>query len=73
MTIIRKMELETSREVTSHPIPVVIDKRRLGDPALLIVSSHKAKQILGWSSKRSDIKEMIQSAWHWYESHPYGH
>ncbi|PHV70117.1 UDP-glucose 4-epimerase GalE [Sporanaerobium hydrogeniformans] len=65
--------IEAAREVTGHPIPLVVGPRRSGDPALLIASSEKAKKILGWTPKRTDIKEMIASAWKWHRTHPRGY
>ena len=43
-----KEVVETARKVTGHPIPAVISPRRAGDPARLVASCEKAKQILGW-------------------------
>ena len=55
--------IEAAREVTNHPIPAVISPRRAGDPAKLIASSKKAQDILGWTPKHPEVKEMIASAW----------
>jgi len=55
--------IEAAREVTNHPIPAVVSARRAGDPAKLIASSQRAKELLGWTPKHSDVKDMIQSAW----------
>ena len=55
--------IEAAREVTNHPIPAVISPRRAGDPAKLIASSKKAQEILGWTPKHPEVKDMIASAW----------
>ena len=39
--------------------------RRLGDPAILVASATKAKDVLGWSPRRSSIEEIVQSALSW--------
>lgn len=65
--------IEAARVVTGHPIPLKIGERRMGDPALLIASSKKAKEVLGWEPKYTDIKEIIASAWKWHASHPTGY
>ena len=39
--------IEVAREVTGEEIPVVISKRRSGDPARLVASGEKAKRVLG--------------------------
>lgn len=65
--------IEAAREVTGHPIPLKMGERRSGDPALLIASSQKAKEVLGWEPQFTDIKEIIASAWKWHHSHPNGY
>ena len=45
----------------------------LGDPAVLIASSEKAKNILGWKPEHADLEEIIASAWKWHSSHPQGY
>ena len=55
--------VEAARAVTGHPIPAVIAERRAGDPAKLIASSQKAKEILGWEPQFVDVKTIIESAW----------
>lgn len=65
--------VEAVRAVTDHPIPAKIEGRRAGDPSTLIASSEKAKQVLGWSPKRTSIREIIQNAWSWHQSHPNGY
>lgn len=61
------------REVTGHPIPSVVASRRSGDPAVLIASSDRARQELGWQPRRTHLKDIIASAWHWHHSHPNGY
>ena len=65
--------VESVRAVTGHPIPVKIEGRRVGDPSILIASSEKAKQILGWSPKRTSIDLIIQDAWNWHQAKPDGY
>lgn len=64
--------IETARKVTGHPIPAVESLRRAGDPAMLIASSQKAKDILGWKPKHDSLEEIIESAWRWHKNHPKG-
>lgn len=52
--------------VTGKKIPVSIDKRREGDPAILIASSEKAFKELGWKPQRPALEDMIQDAWQHY-------
>ncbi len=64
--------VEAAREVTGRPILAQEAERRAGDPAVLIASSQKAKEILGWEPKYTKIQEMIQTAWVWHQHHPHG-
>lgn len=64
--------IETARKVTGHPIPAVESSRRAGDPAMLIASSQKAKDILGWKPQHDSLEEIIESAWRWHKNHPNG-
>lgn len=68
-----KEMLNAAREVTGHPIPAKIGPRRLGDPDVLIASSVKAKEVLGWEPKYTSIKDIIATAWKWHQSHPEGY
>ena len=64
--------IEAARKVTKEEIPVVLTERRAGDPAILVASSEKAKEVLGWKPQHADIEEIIESAWNWHKSHPNG-
>lgn len=65
--------IEAARKITGHPIPEKIGERRKGDPSVLIASSEKAKKILGWQPKHTNIEEIIKTAWNWHKSHPDGY
>lgn len=68
-----KEVIDASREVTGDKIPAIVSKRREGDPKTLIASSDKARNILGWQPKYTDLKEIIQTAWTWHKNHPEGY
>ncbi|RME45047.1 MAG: UDP-glucose 4-epimerase GalE [Chloroflexi bacterium] len=65
--------LETARRVTGRPIPVVEAPRRPGDPAILIASSDRIQQELGWMPEHPDLEDIIASAWAWRQEHPHGY
>ena len=65
--------VETAKRVTGRDIVVDHGPRRAGDPAVLIASSDKIKQELGWSPKYQDLELIIDSAWRWMQSHPNGY
>ena len=64
--------IETARKVTGHPIPSKVEARRAGDPAVLIASSEKAKEILKWNPKYADLEQIIADAWNWHKNHKTG-
>jgi len=68
-----KEMVEAAKEVTQRDIPVSIGERRAGDPSILIASSGKAKEVLGWEPKRTSINEIIRDAWNWHVNHPNGY
>jgi len=65
--------IDCAKEATNQDIKVVIGARRAGDPAKLIASNEKAKKLLGWKPKFTDVKEVISTAWGWHKNHPDGY
>ena len=65
--------VEAAREVTGHPIPVVMGDRRPGDPAILIADSQQIRDDLGWKPDYPDLKGILESAWAWHKKHPQGY
>jgi UDP-glucose 4-epimerase len=63
--------IEAARHVTGLPIEYEMAPRRAGDPAVLVASSDKARDLLGWSPTYRDIGLMIESAWHWHRQPRY--
>lgn len=68
-----KEVIDIARKVTQRDIPVVMEPRRAGDPAVLVASSKRAREELGWSPDRSHLEEIIASAWSWHVNHPNGY
>jgi UDP-glucose 4-epimerase len=67
-----KEMIDAAKEVTNEDIKVVFSERRIGDPAQLVASSEKARNILGWTPKYTNVKDIIKGAWTWHEAHPNG-
>ena len=65
--------IETARAVTGHPIPAIESPRRAGDPARLVASSQKAREVLGWDPQHASLEEIIGDAWRWHKNHPNGY
>jgi len=56
------------RELTGVDLPVVEEARRPGDPAVLIASNARAREILGWEPVDSGLENILSSAWRWHRS-----
>ncbi len=65
--------INIAKEVTGIDFEVIEDKKREGDPTILVASSEKIKKELGWESKCNDLKIIIESAWKWHKNHPRGY
>ncbi len=59
--------IESVRRVTGKPIAVVEEPRRPGDPAVLIASSARITEELGWKPEHASIDEIVESAWEWQQ------
>ena len=64
---------EAAKKATGKEIAAKLGARRAGDPAQLIASSEKARRILGWQPRFTDVHEIIATAWKWHEKHPNGY
>lgn len=65
--------VQAARNVTGHEIPAIIENRRAGDPAILIADATKARELLGWSPRWTNIEDIIASAWKWHKNNPHGY
>jgi UDP-glucose-4-epimerase GalE len=65
--------VKLAREITGQKIPAKIVDKRPGDPAVLIGSSQKAKEILGWKPEFPEIEVILETAWQWHKNHPTGY
>jgi len=63
---------EADRETTGHPIPAVIGPRRAGDLPQLVADARRAQKILNWEPRFTQIREPVQTAWQWHQTHPRG-
>lgn len=68
---VREM-IDAVRKVTGRDFTVKHETRRPGDPPMLIASSKKAHDELGWQPQKS-LDDMIASAWDWHRLHPAGY
>ena len=68
-----KEVIDVARKVTGHEIKAEVAPRRAGDPAILIASSDKAHEVLGWKPMHASLETIIETAWEWHKNHPTGY
>lgn len=54
-------------KAAGRPLPREVGPRRAGDPPALIASNAKAKRVLGWEPRYSDIDRIVADAWRWHQ------
>jgi UDP-glucose 4-epimerase len=59
--------IEAARRVTGRHMRIVEADRRPGDPAVLIGSSEKAGNVLGWKPQFTELDEIVATAWKWQQ------
>jgi UDP-glucose 4-epimerase len=60
--------INTAQRITGQDIDYSVQARRPGDPAVLVASSTKAKDTLGWTPKYADLSAIIETAWRWHRT-----
>ncbi|HET7727847.1 MAG TPA: NAD-dependent epimerase/dehydratase family protein, partial [Candidatus Limnocylindrales bacterium] len=65
--------LAAAKRVVGRPVPHTVGPRRPGDPPVLLATNERAREVLGWTPRRSTLEEMIGSAWAWRQAHPAGY
>jgi UDP-glucose 4-epimerase len=61
-----KQVIQAAERVTGRKVPHQIGPRRAGDPAVLVGTSQKAIDELGWRPALGEIEQIIATAWRWY-------
>ncbi len=59
--------------VSGCTVPVVFGERRPGDPAVLVASSARIRSETGWSPAYANLRDIVETAYRWRRSHPYGY
>jgi hypothetical protein len=59
--------IKSAQEVTGREIKIEFKSRRQGDPAKIIGSPCKAKEILGWNPRYDSLNAIVETAWNWYQ------
>jgi UDP-glucose-4-epimerase GalE len=59
----------TVSRIGGRTVPVVESPRRPGDPAELVAAPARARDVLGWTPKYSDLETIVRHAWAWHDTH----
>jgi len=65
--------LAAAEAATGRPVPHRVGPRRPGDPPVLVADAARAHDVLGWQPARTDLAEIVASAWSWRRAHPSGY
>jgi UDP-glucose 4-epimerase len=65
--------IRATEAVIGRRLPVVIEARRPGDPAVLVASARRISADLGWEPQLPNLDDIVQSAWTWRQAHPRGY
>ena len=65
--------LRSVERVGGRKVPVRLEGRRAGDPAVLVASSKLIQAETGWSPRYTSLDDIVRTAWAWREAHPYGY
>ena len=57
--------LKLVRDVSGVDFKVTEADRRPGDPASLVASAERIRQLTGWSPQHADLRTIIADAWRW--------
>jgi UDP-arabinose 4-epimerase len=60
LELVAAAEAVTGRRIRRELLP-----RRSGDPAELVADPTRARDVLGWEARRSDLATILSSAWNW--------
>jgi len=60
--------IQAVERVSGKPVPVVDHPRRDGDSASLVADARRAREVLGWEPKLSQLDDIVRTAWLWHSS-----
>ncbi len=60
--------IAAAEKVTGRRIPTVLAPRRPGDPPALVADPSRAREILAWQARRSNLDDLIGDAWRWHQA-----
>lgn len=61
-----KEVIDVIKKISGKDFPVEYKPRRSGDPAMIYADNSKAREILKFNPKYSDLETIIRTAWQWH-------
>ena len=58
--------IAAAERVTGRRVPRREAPRRFGDPPVLVADPSRARELLGWTAKHSDLDTILKTAWAWH-------
>ncbi|MFH1026086.1 MAG: UDP-glucose 4-epimerase GalE [Nitrospirota bacterium] len=58
--------IDTVRKISGREFRVIEERRRDGDPPVLVGSSERAGKILRWKPEYTDLVGIVETAWRWH-------
>ena len=55
--------IDLAEQVTGQTVSCCISPRRHGDPPLLVADATRARYVLGWSARYSDLAAVLAHSW----------
>ena len=60
--------VKKTQEIIGKDIPYSFEPRRPGDPAVVVATAQKAKELLNWQAEHSNLDNIIQTTWAVYKN-----
>lgn len=59
--------IDATARATGQEVPVLVKSRRPGDPPALYADASRARDLLGFEAKHSDVDNILRTAWTFYQ------
>ena len=56
------------KKVSGRAVPARVCARRPGDPAVLVAKANRARKLLGWRPRFTQLEDIIETAWRWHSA-----
>lgn len=59
--------MSVTSQLLGRPVKHLVGPKRVGDPPCLVADTKRARQMLGWQPRNSDLTTIINSAYTWFQ------